>query len=228
LYIKSLLHQFGNTCGCTAGGLPCIHDIIDSLIHEIAQRIDPEMAFTPVLSGSVGEGTKVIQPNEADYLCVLKAYISDACETPASYSHDRACVELKISKSKIILNRRKLFHQFYFALGKVLQIHDLWEKYPMLYRLTSKDIASGHQNISCLELMYHDDTFPWMRITVDLVPAIAFPNWQPPWSTQHPLQQGLLNKHGCHAVAKWIPEAHNNPCLFQLGFVLCEIGRAHV
>jgi hypothetical protein len=95
---------------------------------------------------------------------------------------------------------------------------ELWQRYPQLYRVTVKDITAGNRNITALMLRWHDDTYPWLDISVDLVPAIYMPGWQPVWCKPHPLLKHL----GCHLVAKWKPDAPSSLSLMELGFCLCD------
>jgi hypothetical protein len=63
----------------------------------------------------------------------------------------------------------------------------------------------------------------WLDISIDLVPAIEFPSWLPPWCRPHP----LLDRFGCLAVAKWIPEKPEATTLLQLGFCRCDAEMFH-
>ena len=166
-------------------------------------------------TGSVNEGTKIVSPNEFDFILSLNslASIVEIVETPlltpchVRLKYKSQCDEPNeaseyFDEQGYLVGERLMTHYFYVlfeALGDV----ELWQGHgfdPMedLYFSYSPDKAA----ISLI-LMWCGDITKRTTVALDLVPAIHLPNWWPQSARQAGgcITQEMIQT-GCHVVIK--------------------------
>ena len=216
-----------------------------SLFRDIASEIgktDKMMEFTPYISGSCNEGTKVIQPDEMDMLCVLQKFehiVFSQEGSPASSlvkiarklgtTYHPFCQENTERRNRynFILEQPRVFNYFYFLFSKALQNKEIWKKYPKLYRIQTDDMSHNSQSITDLSLVWHGDHFPFLEFSVDVVPAFSARGWLPEKALKHP----LLERNGLLAIPKFRVEHiydKDISYLFQASFERSEADLFHI
>jgi hypothetical protein len=202
-----------------------LSEFIKEVLSEVS-KLNPLLACEFRLSGSETERTKVMATDEMDALSVLTAILFDMFEAPGSPGHPvlqeftrLLCKEEYREKLKIFLDnghylsRSKLYRHYGAALSKVLANPDLWAKYPNIQRITHKDITSDIHTITPLMVLWSDDVYPLLEISIDMVLAIDLPHWRPSWASKHP----LLDEMECLIVPKWKATAVEDDDLLEAG-----------
>ena len=212
------------------------------------KEIDPELEFEWMPSGSVEEGSKVNLPDEFDITnnLLLVKYV-----TPKETEDIRLSQYVKLYQSGTLdqsmeeklrdlfeckfLSVENLFRRFYSNGQILLSLESLWEVCSSLYRVEAGDITGSKTTISDLRLYWHGEEFPWLKMSVDIVPALRFS----PGTTIHciqdipqnimPKQKDLITKHiqtyGLCVVAKKVKIAckDDHKQLFRLSFSESEV-----
>ena len=193
-------------------------------------RDDPLFEFSPKMSGSCSEGTKVIAMDETDVLCVFK---HDDWETLSLKPHEE-------NKYAFIKLESESFSRKHAQICKDtdLSVHGVFETF---YTLVRKHAADALKDPKCkgLYIMYVDAILPndysicpmelvwsgkwkrWQTFSVDIVPAIPVSNKKVPQGLKLPsFMRGIV------AVPKWtsslIPTSYADKA-FQLGFSATEM-----
>ena len=220
-----------------------------SLFKDIASEIgktDQMMEFTPYITGSCNEGTKVIQPDEMDMLCVMHKfdhleYSQTNTSSPSlvkiarkfgtkNHPFCQENTEMKKHNTRhldFLLEQPRVFRYFYFLFSKALQNKEIWKKYPKLYRIQTDDMSHNSQSITDLSLVWHGDHFPFLEFSVDVVPAFSAGGWLPDKALKHP----LLKRNGFLAIPKFRVEhikSKDLQYLFQVSFERSEADLFHI
>ena len=200
-------------------------DFMTDLSVEI-EKEDPLFAFRPVLSGSCSEGTKVVEMNEADVLCVFQHVDWQKCDIKTHEKDNYTYMQLKNVKltearpelfSENQLSVHGMFKTFYALVRK--HIAKVVKAYPCLYVVDHK-ILYNDRRICPLELAWSGKMLPWKEFSLDVVPAIPVPVSKVPGKLNH---HGMI--HGLVVVPKWSACLIDKPYAdnaFQLGFSLTE------
>ena len=162
-----------------------LQDINAMIIQE-----EPVLSFTPRLSGSCAEGTKVIAVDEADMLCVfdddswkhitLSQIPNNAClEENSPFVH----ITSQSTKHQTLLNdgfcsKRKLLQRLYTLIRKALPT--VLKNIKSLYMIDVKNSVANDHSLACLSMVWHGPKLPWQEFTVDVVPAIPVTQEQLP------------------------------------------------
>ena len=216
-----------------------------SLFKDIANEMgktDQMMEFTPYIAGSCNEGTKIIQPDEMDMLCVIHKFqhlesfqdgnlgfslVKISRKLGTKY-HPFCQESTKATKQlDFLLELPRVFRYFYFLFSKALQNKEIWKKYPKLYRIQTDDMSHNSQSITDLSLVWHGDYFPFLKFSVDVVPAFSAGSWLPDKALKHP----LLERNGFLAIPKFRVEhimTKDIPYLFQASFERSEADLFHI
>ena len=197
-------------------------------LSEVVAGIDPLMEFELMPSGSMNEETKVGIPDEGDFVCILPK-VSAKLHPPSRFTFRNTYVTLSANdkaddlgfvetNGKVLTH--ELFHRFYQAVGLALACPELWEDFPQLYRAMADDITGNHDKISNVTLYWHGPVYKWIKISVDVVPAVYFEGWCPTWCED----REVLQTSKCAVVAKDIKHARDDirKYLFQLCFTECD------
>ena len=162
-----------------------ILDDVTTLIFRISEKVtqsDPQLRFSPVLSGSCSEGTKIGILDEVDFLCQLK-FLSELDITahsdvifPAFYqlqvdsnNHHVDLSLLKQFKGITLLSSEAVGKRFTFAVFKAFSDAKIWENLHLSLGFTE----IFEQRISCINLLWTGRDFKLKEISIDLVPTIT-------------------------------------------------------
>ena len=159
-----------------------IHMLMDCLKAGI-QELDPDLDFDWTPSGSVNEGSKVHLPDECDFInkvvllmkCVIPLPANQVGPSYVKFKQNGKIPEKlqDLFKTDLLVVER-LFKRFYKASQILFSLKALWQVCGQLYRVEAKDITGSKTTISALKLYWHGKEFPWLEISIDLVPAVAF------------------------------------------------------
>ena len=164
--------------------LQMLRDINSLVIQE-----EPVLSFTPRLSGSCAEGTKVIALDEADMLCVFDddswKHITLSEVSNDAHKDNRSFVQITLLSTKhqtllngVTFSKRKLLHRLYSLIRKALPT--VLKKFKSLYIIDVKKAVANDHSLACLSMVWHGQELPWQDFTVDVVPAIPVTQEQLP------------------------------------------------
>ena len=140
------------------------------------------LSFTPRLSGSCAEGTKVIALDEADILCVFDddswqhITLSQASndvniqENPAFLQISSQSIKQQTLLNDGFLSKRKLLQRLYTLIRMALPT--VLKNINSLYMINVKNAVVNDHSLACLSFVWHGQELPWQEFTVDVVPAI--------------------------------------------------------
>ena len=149
------------------------------------KEIDPDLEFEWMPSGSVKEGSKVNMPDEFDFMnkiLLLVKFVrrTDTSNVGASYTKLQQIFQSEVPENLKTLFESNylvvdhLFKRFYSNGQILLSLEALWEVCGNLYRVKAGDISGSKTKISDLKLYWHGVEYPWLEISVDIVPALKF------------------------------------------------------
>ena len=174
----------------------------DTLIHMLTEinklitQEEPVLSFTPRLSGSCAEGTKVIAIDEADMLCVfdndLWENVTLSTVTNDDKIHNNQSF-VQISSTALAskhpelfdcmaISKKKLLQRLYSLIRKALPV--VLQNIKNLYVIDVTNAFSNDHSLACLSMVWHGEELQWQKFTVDLVPAIPIKLKQLPDVTQ--------------------------------------------
>ena len=184
--------------------LQMLRDINAMVIQE-----EPVLSFTPRLSGSCAEGTKVIALDEADILCVfdddswkqitLSQVSSNAHQKNSSsvFTQDNSSfvqiASLSTKHRTLVKNgfvsKRTLLQQLYSLIRKA--VPKVLKNIQSLYIIDVKNTVVNDHSLACLSMVWHSQELLWQEFTVDIVPAIPVRQEQLPDATR----QAMSHRH---------------------------------
>ena len=176
--------------------LQMLRDINVMVIQE-----EPVLSFTPRLSGSCAEGTKVIALNEADILCVFdddswKQITLSQVSNDARTQNNSLFVQITSlsTKHQTLLNygfvsKRILLQRLYSLIQRALPT--VLKNIKSLYMIDVKNAVMNDHSLACLTMVWHGQELPWQEFTVDVVPAIPITQEQLPDATR----QAMSHSH---------------------------------
>ena len=176
--------------------LQMLRDINATVIEE-----EPVLSFTPRLSGSCAEGTKVIALDEVDILCEFdddswKQITLSQVSTGAHAQNNSSFVQITSlsSKHKTLLNdgfvsKQKLLYRLYALIQKALPA--VLKDIKSLYMTDVKNAVANDHSLARLSMVRHGQELPWQEFTVDIVPAIPVTQEQLPNITR----QAMSHSH---------------------------------
>ena len=177
--------------------LQMLQDINAMVIQE-----EPVLSFTPRLSGSLAEGTKVIALDEVDILCVFdddswKQITLSQVSSDAHTQDNLSFVQIgsMSTKHQTLLNdgfvsKQKLLHRLYSLIRKVLPV--VLKNIKSLYMIDVKNAVGNDHSLACLSMVWHGQELPWQEFTVDIVPAIPVTLEQLPDVTRQAMSHSLI------------------------------------
>ena len=163
-------------------------------INDMVVQDEPVLSFTPRLSGSCAESTKVIALDEADILCVfdddswqhitLSQASSDANiqESPAYLQISSQSIKHQTLLNDGCFSKRKLLQRLYTLIR--MAIPTVLKNIKSLYMIDVKNAVANDHSLACLSLVWHGQELPWQEFTVDVVPAIPITQEQLPDATR--------------------------------------------
>ena len=169
--------------------LQMLRDINAMVIQE-----EPVLSFTPRLSGSLAEGTKVIALDEADILCVFDddswkqitlSQVSNDAHTQDNSSFVQI-TSLSTNHQTLLIDgfvsKQKLLHRLYSLIRKALPA--VLKDIKSLYMIDVKNAVENDHSLACLSMVWHGEELPWQEFTVDIVPAIPVTHEHLPGATR--------------------------------------------
>ena len=163
-------------------------------INAMVIQEEPVLSFTPRLSGSCAEGTKVIAVDEADILCVFdddswKHITLSQVSNGAHIQANPSLVQINAmpTKHQTLLNegyvsKRKLLQRLYSLIRNALPT--VLKDIKSLYMIDVKNAVANDHSLACLSMVWHGKVLPWQEFTVDVVPAIPVTQEQLPDGTR--------------------------------------------
>ena len=157
--------------------LQMLRDINDMVIKE-----EPVLSFTPRLSGSCAEGTKVIALDEADMLCIFDdaswkqitlSPVSNSAhvqENPSFVQITSLSTEHQTLLNDGFMSKRKLLQRMYTLVRKALPA--VLKNIKSMYMIDVRNAVANDHSLACLSMVWHGKELPWQKFTVDIVPAI--------------------------------------------------------
>jgi len=207
-----------------------------SLMKDLSKAIareNPLFGFKPQLSGSMSEGTKVIEMNEADVLCVFThpvwEKISITPHEDGNYSYMKIEKDDEPESAEVADRWQKLFkgnilstHAVFQGLYSLVRKHvaEVLARYKNLYIVDIQSILSNYHAITPLHFVWCGEFCRWQEFDVDVVPAIPLLDEKIPKELNH---SQLI--HDLVVVPKWtagLIEKDYQDAAFQLGFSMTE------
>ena len=177
--------------------LQMLRDINDMVIQE-----EPVLSFTPRLSGSCAEGTKVIALDEADILCVFDddswqhitllqaSNVAHIQENPAYVQICSQSIKHQTLLSNGFCSKRKLLQWLYTLIRRALPT--VLKNINNLYMIDVKNAVANDHSLACLSMVWHGQALPWQEFTVDVVPAIPVTQEQLPDVTRQVMKYSCI------------------------------------
>ena len=195
-------------------------------ISEEISKSDILMAFTPHISGSCIEGTKVESPDEMDILCVLHNINFLSCNDGDKRGFVKIStvnIEAETFKDtfgKIYIAPSSINTCFYQCVVKAIQNTAIWKKYVQLaYVQEDCDVILSPKHIGSIKFLWCGKYFPFLKFKVDVVPSISTNNWLPEYVVKDPLILSL----SCLLIPKLIYEKGENNNQFFSSFERSEL-----
>ena len=163
-------------------------------INTLVIKEEPVLSFTPRISGSCAEGTKVIALDEADMLCIFDDIswkdITLSRVSNDSHTHKNSSfvqITSLSTKHQALLSdgfvsKRKLLQRMYSLIRKALPT--VLKNINSLYMVDVKNSVANDHSLACLSMVWHCRVLPWQEFTMDIVPAIPITQEQLPDATR--------------------------------------------
>ena len=172
--------------------LEIIKEEINTLMKRIARdvkELDTRMGFTPVLSGSMSEGTKIGRMDEFDFLLYMHSVaelldIKEADDTIPGFVKMNAKRDLSKDQRQAIFIGDKLVASvfgcyIYSLIQRVLGREDTWLDLHFYWDKGPLEVSGGTSQVCNLELRWVGREYNNLSISVDLAPVIHLQNWWP-------------------------------------------------
>ena len=172
--------------------LETIKEQINTLIGRIARdvkELDTRMGFTPVLSGSISEGTKIGRMDEFDFLLYMHSVaelldIEEADDTIPGFVKMNAKPDVSKDQSQDIFIGDKLVasvfgRHLYSLIQRVLSVEDTWLDLHFYWDKGPLELSEGTSRVCNLEVRWVGREYNNLSISVDLAPVIHLQNWWP-------------------------------------------------
>ena len=172
--------------------LEIIKEEINTLMGRIARgvkELDTRMGFTPVLSGSMSEGTKIRRMNEFYFLLYMHSIaelldIEEADDTIPGFVKMNAKPDVSKDQSQDIFIGNKLVASvfgrcLYSLIQTVLSREDTWLDLHFYWDKGPLEVSAGTSRVCNLELRWVGREYNNLSISVDLAPVIHLQNWWP-------------------------------------------------
>ena len=157
------------------------------LLNRIAEKIkvkNPELSFTPTLSGSVSEGTKITYPDEFDFLLCLDHFENnidiseDNCPPSFCLATQRNLMEKLFAPyftNDGMLSPKNLTKSLYSLINKMVSDKFIWDGLGM-YLIEGPD---KRKSIATMKVFWVGPEYKFLPVSIDLVVAISMTNLWP-------------------------------------------------
>ena len=201
-------------------------------INAMVIKEEPVLSFTPRLSGSCAEGTKVIALDEVDILCVFdddswKQITLSQVSTGAHTQDNLSFVQITAlsTKHQTLLNdgfvsKQKLLHRLYSLIRKVLPA--VLKNIKSLYMIDVKNAVANDHSLARLSMVWHGQELPWQEFTVDIVPAIPVSQEQLPDVTRQAMNHPNIKQDLFIVPKTGTFDQSQSDVAFRLSFSLTE------
>ena len=201
------------------------------LLNRIAENIklkNPALSFTPIVSGSVSEGTKITYPDEFDFLLCL-----DGFENSIDISEDNCPPSFCLVTQR---NQMEKLFTPYFANDGILCTNNLTKS---LYSIISKMISekfiwdglgmylieglNKNMSIGTMKVYWVGSDYKFLPVSIDLVVAISVTKWWPKAAIKdcdHIIQ--AARTEGCLLIVKDCQESYKQPNYLRISFSRVE------
>ena len=189
-------------------------------------RVHPKFTYKLVQAGSTVENTKVGEPDEVDYMCILTE-LSKACYVCECPNDPPGYLKIRINDREEDLWNDFLDEAGYLIAERLhIHFHSLFDRHSEEADLTAmstrlhklRNYNSGRNSVgvtvdnsqtkpgSRLFFLWRGCHFKWMIVTVDLIPTIEIIGW--PNSALVPAEKGF---EYYHVIPKVSPTIQNSP-----------------
>ena len=207
--------------------LQMLRDINTTVIEK-----EPVLSFTPRLSGSFAEGTKVIALDEVDILCMFDddswqqitlSQVSNDAHTQDNLSFVQ--IGSLSTKHQTLLNdgfvsKQKLLPRLYSLIRKVLPA--VLKNIKSLYMIDVKNAVGNDHSLACLSMVWHGQELPWQEFTVDIVPAFPVSQEQLPDVTRQAMNHPYITQDLFVVPKTGTFDQSQSDVAFRLSFSLTE------
>ena len=201
------------------------------LLTRIAEKIkvnNPELSFTPTLSGSVSEGTKITYPDEFDFLLCLDHFENniDISENNCPPSFCLATQRNQMGKlfapyftNNGMLSPKYLTKSLYNIINKMISKKFIWDGLGM-YLIEGPD---KDKSIATMKVYWIGPEYKFLPVSIDLVVAISMTNWWPRAAVKGCDQ--LIREagtEGCLLIVKDCEESNKQSTYLRISFSKIE------
>ena len=188
-----------------------VHEFICRLCENV-EWLDLRFKVSPLLSGSVSEGTKSGSFNEFDYLFCLQYFtevseIIESSECPPGFVQVR-CRDKNLTEfcdKNGVLVAHKVCRIFYKLIHNVASDQTIWENLSLYMTDVGPHVKlSGHQPcVTKLTIKWVGPTIKGMEVSIDVVPTISPSGWWPSAAvTKKPRLVREASESGCVVILK--------------------------
>lgn len=189
-------------------------------------RVHPKFTYKLVQAGSTVENTKVGEPDEVDYMCILTE-LSKACYVCECPNDPPGYLKIRINDREEDLWNDFLDEAGYLIAERLhIHFHSLFDRHSeeadltamstRLHKLRNYNSCRNSVGVtvdnsqtkpgSRLFFLWRGCHFKWMIVTVDLIPTIEIIGW--PNSALVPAEKGF---EYYHVIPKVSPTIQNSP-----------------
>lgn len=149
-------------------------------------------------------------PDEFDFLCTMqelsKVFLDPVVDSsPPMFGQLQLRPEIYLSDHNVLqyvdkdksLRSAKLMEDLTEELNRALLEKDIWEDMPGLAPVSFFEKGA---NATTIRIRWHGHLLKDMLISIDLVPAVYFPNFWPPNVSQMALLTPKIKNNGTHVV----------------------------
>lgn len=167
-----------------------------------------------VFGGSVSEGTKVGSPDEYDIVFNLERFAELVFIEENADKNGHVCLKIKDRETlekfglKNIedgyLKRTEISKTFHALFEECLREKDVWNHTKFFCDWGTTNAFGEGMNIGQMKLVWYGPTLKRQDVSVDIVPVIKIPGWQPRSLRKDAriINKDVIDNYGCYLVMK--------------------------